>query len=230
MELRPGLRWLFYGRSGSGKTTEAIKVISLYKRLPEPPFVMLISPDAHTDDAWTVAEQEWKSLGMGELVDAHFHEYSPNTRDMLTSICDRRTRAEEGTERDLVLMLDDLGEDHTLNMTRLNNPVRKIAIRAPHLKITMIVLYQSVSETMNILAKNADIIVAKKILDLTDLKVFHKKFLGQFTMEEFKKAARECWINPFDSMVIDRTSQEVKIFRNFEEPVIIREKTIMELK
>ncbi len=179
------------------------------------------------DPAWVEAEKEWASFGKGSLIDSHFHDYSPDVRDTLTAVCDVRNSGEEA--RDMLLMLDDLGEDHTLNMARINNPVRKIAIRSRHLKITMMVLYQSMSETMSILAKNADVIVAKKILDLADLKSFHRKFLGDYTTEEFKRATRACWREPFDSMIIDRTGQDTKLFRNFEEPVVIKETTTMSL-
>lgn len=229
MELKPGLRWLIYGRSGSGKTQEAIGVLSLYKRLETPPYIVLISPNAQNDDTWKAAQEEWKGMGMEELVDSHFHDYDNDVRSMLSSMLDRRNGMSEGDERDVLLMIDDLGEDHTLNRTYINNPVRQIAIRSRHLKITMIMLYQSVAETMPILSKNAEIIVAKRITDLVDLKSFHRRFMGDYTPDEFRRATTACWREPFDSMVIDRTGQETKLYRNFEEPVVIKEDTSLDL-
>lgn len=225
MELKPGLRWLIYGRSGSGKTQEAIGVLSLYKRLTPPPYVILLSPNAQSDVTWAKSQEEWKGLGMDEMVDTHFHEYDDDVKSMLGTMMDRRNGMEEGDERDILLMLDDLGEDHTINRTYINNPVRQIAIRSRHLKITMIVLYQSLSETMPILAKNAEVIVAKKITDIADLKSFRTRFLGDHSQDEFRRLCNACWREPYDSMIIDRTGQTTKIFRNFEESVSVKQET-----
>jgi len=218
------MRWLIYGRSGSGKTQEAINILSLYKRLTPPPFVILLSPNAYSDDTWAEAQEKWKGLGMDELVDTHFHDYDSDVKEMLGSMVDRRNTTED-EERDVLLMLDDLGEDHTINRTYINNPVRQIAIRSRHLKITLMVLYQAVSETLPILAKNADIIVAKRITDIEDLKTFRRKFLGSYSPEEFRRVCVACWRDPYDSMVIQRDKADILIFRNFEEPVVVKQET-----
>ena len=225
-EITFGMRWVFYGPSGSGKTYTAIEVLSLHKRLKEHPIVLLISPNAGSDETWKEATKAWSSIADSDLVDEHYTSLSEDVKSLLSGLIDRRSDDDDDdTEhKPIVLMIDDLGEDHTINMNRINNPIRTLAISARHLKISLMMLYQSVSGTLNVLAKNADVIVAKKITNLNDLKLFHKLYLGSYTPEEFRGICRRSWLEPYDSLVIDRTTPGVtKIFRNFEDEIHVKE-------
>lgn len=208
---------MFYGRSGTGKTYTAVQILSLMRRMNPKPYVILVSPNAETDPTWKQATKEWGKTGRKKIVDRHFSAYTPEVKSFIKRVIDRQKR------KPVILMVDDLGEDHTIKMTYIDNPLRKIAISSRHIKITLMMLYQDVSETLRIIATNADVIVAKQMGGVQREK-FRKLYLEDFTKEEFEEACAKCWTEKWDSLVVDRTNpQNIRIWRNFEMEIKIRQ-------
>jgi ABC-type dipeptide/oligopeptide/nickel transport system ATPase component len=222
LKLAFGQRWVFYGRSGTGKTYTAIQILSLFRRMKPRPQVILISPNATTDKTWKKASRSWRGKTGSKLVDKHYTGLTPKVKDYLNRIMHRRNKPGE-RKKPLVLMVDDMGEDHTINRTYIDNPIRELAIRSRHLGITLMMLYQSVSETLKVLSTNADVIVAKE-LGGVQRELLRKMYLEDVSKEEFRTLANECWREPWDTMVIDRTKPpKIYTWRNFDERIQIEE-------
>ena len=217
--LKPGQRWVFYGRSGSGKTYTAVQILSLIKRTRPKPYVILVSPTAATDVTWKAALKEWRAKRRKNIVDRHLTAYTPDVKEYLMRVIQREER------KPIVLMMDDMGEDHTINRTWVDNPIREIAIKSRHVKITLLMLYQSVSETLKIIGTNADVIVSKK-LGPAQRELFRKMYLEDYSAEEFRRVCDTAWRDKWDSLVVDRTDmQHVRIWRNFTQEIHIRQDT-----
>jgi len=220
-KLTHGQRWVFYGRSGTGKTYTAVQVLSLFTKLRPKPTVILISPNAASDKTWKEAVSSWATKSRGRLVTKYFQTLSPDVASYITRLITRRKRSNKG--KPYLFMVDDLGEDHTINRTWINNPIRELAISSRHLKMSIMMLYQSVAETLRPLATNADVIVAKEMGGV-ERELLRKMYLEDYSKEEFRNVCDEAWREPYDTLVIDRTATpRVRLWRNFEEPIEFKE-------
>jgi len=197
-------------------------MISLYRRAIEDLMVLLISPNALTDETWIKAQREWESLGRGELVDQHYPELNEDIKSLLNTLLIRRMEEEGSDSRPILVAIDDHESDWKINGTRINNPVKQMAIGCRHQNLILFMAYQTAGGILKLLAKNADMIVVQRTENLDDLKRLHKDFLGSLTRDQFIQATQRCWIDPYDTMVIDKSvAGRTKIFRNFELPEVV---------
>ena len=220
-ELKHGQGWVIIGRKGYGKTWTAIQILGLYARLRPRPKVILISPNAASDDTWKTLLKQWKRKMRRPLVDKHFDSYNDDVKSFLFRLIDRRTEDEE--PEPLVIMADDLQEEHTINRSWINNPFRPIIISGRHLKMTVLMLYQTVNRVNDALAENAEVIVTKQ-LGGQERERFRVKFLEDYTKDEFRRVCDFCFREDHDSLVIDRTHiTTIFLWRNFTEKVTVKQ-------
>lgn len=219
--LAHGQRWVIYGRSGTGKTYTAVQLLSLYTRIKPKPYVILISPNAATDVTWKTASSEWSKRSRKPLVNKHFTSLTPEVSRYLI----RKMKASVRTKRPVFLMVDDLGQDHTINRTWIDNPMRHISISARHMNWSVCMLYQSVDDTLKPLAVNADVIVSKELGGVQREKL-RRMYLEDYTKEEFGEACDTAWRERYDTLIIDRThAPDVRLWRNFNEEIKVRQDT-----
>jgi hypothetical protein len=219
--LKHGQGWIILGQRGSGKTWTAIQILGMYARLRPRPKVILISPNAASDDTWTQLLREWKRRMRRPLVDKHFDTYNDDVKAFLFRLIDRRTEGDDPSPT--AIMADDLQEDHTVNRSWKNNPLRKIIISGRHLKFTLLSLYQTAGAINSAFAINAEVIVSKA-LGNSEREKFRMLFLEDYSREEFRRVCDFCFRERFDSLVIDRTNPPcVILWRNFTEKVNIKQ-------
>lgn len=155
------------------------------------------------------------------MIDKHFTALTPEVKGYLNRIIMRKQNGK--LKKPYLLMIDDLGEDHTINRTWMDNPIRELAIRSRNLKFSVMMLYQSVSETLKPLATNADVICAKEMGGV-QRELMRKMYAEDLTKEEWKTLCDECWREPWDTLIIDRTPiPRVVFWRNFNERIEVRQ-------
>ena len=201
---------MLFGRSGSGKTVESVRLVAKYKMMTPEPIVVLISPTAMTDPVWLQAGNEFREHTGRHMVDKHFESMDDTVATIVSNIVNNKATE----ETPYLVMFDDAGADHRLNRTYINNPFRKISIHGNHNHITLIINYQNVSMCLNALMHNADIVVAKKLLN-EEFKLFYKQYMQDVSLEKFMSIAGQCWDGRYDALVIKRYDMEVEVYQNW---------------
>lgn len=204
-------RSVYIGRSGTGKTTllisklrEWMKVVPKKKRM-----LIVISPTAPLQEIY-------KNIKTN--ITHYFSDIDETVTSDLYSICQRNAKKPEKQQKEIVIVIDDLGESNFMKRTNKQNMLNSIIVTARHMKVHLCFLFQRMKQATNSLRDNADVIYLFKVEDVDQRKQFKNSFCGALTEEQFVKLTNEAWKAPFGYLKIDRRDpQSVKYFLNEEE-------------
>ncbi|MCK4501150.1 hypothetical protein KAU11_11685 [Candidatus Babeliales bacterium] len=237
-EFEPGQRIVIYGETGMGKTYTFTQMLGKIRETIPNMIVCLIAPNYEEDKTYEKAREEYKRVSHGgNLIDIHYATYNDQAKSFLNGIIDRRrnqrsisrkrgrpTRRNRVDKRTILIALDDVGEDHRVNRTYVENAVKKMALSARHLNIMMVMMYQYMSQTMVEFGHSVQMVVSKKLLGEKENRLFREMYLPEHSKEEYDRLRRMVFRERWDTLVIDRRDPgHLRIFRNFAEEVRVRE-------
>lgn len=214
-EMKIGDRFVLYGRSETGKTTEAVKLIAKYKLKIPALRAVIVSNHAEHDKVWIRATREFHRRTGQYLVNALHRQMTPDVALILKNILDY----ESSEETPYIIMFDDAGDDYRLNRTYKNNPYRQMGNSGNHSFCTTIGCYQSTSQTPTAMVTNAAYIISKKMLE-PDLTELYRKYLQAIDRRVFDSLCMRAWKEDYDSLIIVRKGFRIKVYRNWDELLI----------
>lgn len=199
-ELIRGGRELYFGRSGSGKTSLLFERFA--KNFPlehnKRFYYFLVMPSFETNRAWEGHEnvRKYFEYPNGEAIHELDERSLRGVRAALKTVIGKH-------KRQPVLILDDQGDNTAVKLSgSKKNIVQDLAKQASHFPVIIIGLFQKVTQASPTFRENVDNVTIFKYDDDKELKQVHSSYFGGYKYDDFKERFLTILKDPYDHLTI----------------------------
>jgi hypothetical protein len=194
-----GQRILYFGRSGSGKTSKCFEDIG---KLPfgkkSPYYFLLILP------SWSSNRAFEKNPDVRKYFEVPNWDHIPNLdKRGLHELKNSLAKVIIKEKRMPVLIMDDLGDNTAVkSVNSKQNIIQDLAKQAAHFSVTLVCLFQKFTQASTTIRENADVVILFKTVSDNELTNIHQAYFGHLDFNTFKEKYLDVFSEDFNTLTI----------------------------